>query len=397
MFNRELINILGKLPTPFYFYETDLLHRTLFAIKEAADLFQYQIHYAVKANANEKILKAISNYGFGADCVSAREIERAMSCGFEPDKIVFAGVGKTDLEIEYAIEMDILSINCESIEELEVVNIIASKLNKKVKVALRINPNVDAKTHRNITTGLGNNKFGLSLSDLKKIVSSENRYEHLIIDGLHFHIGSQITNLKVFEDLCRKVNEIQDYLQTHHFYPSHINLGGGLGIDYQQPENQVPDFYSYLKVFHRNLKAREGQTIHFEPGRSIVGQCGILVCKALYVKDNESGKLVIVDAGFTELIRTALYQAQHKILNLNSTNQERRYDIAGPICETSDYFGRSVLLPKTKRGDLIGILSAGAYGEVMASQYNLRPIVKSYFSDELTNQTLNSKSLKQVV
>lgn len=397
MFSRELTDILRKLPTPFYFYETDLLHKTLFAIKEAADLFQYQIHYAVKANANAKVLKLISNYGFGADCVSAYEIERALSCGFEPHKIVFAGVGKTDLEIEYAIKKNILCINCESVEELDVVNTIANKLNKRAKVALRINPDVDAETHRSITTGLGNNKFGLSFIDLKQVVSNVNRYEHLIIDGLHFHIGSQITNLKVFENLCRKVNEIQDYLQKYQFYPAHINLGGGLGIDYQYPENQVPDFYSYLKVFHQNLRPGNGQTIHFEPGRSIVGQCGILVCKALYVKNNESGKLVIVDAGFTELIRTALYQAQHKIINLNSTNQERRYDIAGPICETSDYFGKSVLLPETKRGDLIGILSAGAYGEVMASQYNLRPIVKSYFSDELTNQTLSSKSLKQVV
>jgi len=389
MFNSELMNKFSELNTPFYFYDTDLLHKTLFAIKEAAKLYRYNVHYALKANSNKKILKIISSYGFGADCVSANEIDRALECGFPANKIVFAGVGKTDSEIKVAIQKDIFSINCESIEEIQVVNTIAGQFNKKVKIALRLNPNVDAQTHKNITTGLNSNKFGLSMNDLNYIIDNHKSYVHVKIDGIHFHIGSQITNLEVFSELCKRVNITKEYLTKRNFSINHINLGGGLGINYQMPENQIPDFQSYFNIFSRNLSKSASQSIHFEPGRSIIGQSGILITRVLYVKDTKKNKLIIVDAGFTDLIRPALYQAHHKIVNLSSGYNNELYDVAGPICETTDYFGHSMLLPETKRGDLMAVFSAGAYGESMSSRYNLRTPASSYFLDEILCLAVN--------
>jgi len=383
MFSESLISTLKKIETPFYFYDTGLLQKTLFATKDAADLFNFHLHYAIKANANERILQIISQHGLGADCVSANEIKAAIENGFDPNKIVFAGVGKTDKEIEYAIKNSIFSINCESIQELDVINQIAKTQNKTARIALRINPNVNANTHKNITTGLNTNKFGISISDLTQIIDTIDKYTHLNIDGLHFHIGSQITDLSVFVHLCVAVNKIYEYLDIKKINIGHINLGGGLGINYSIPENQIPDFHSYFKVFYDNLNIPDKVEIHFEPGRSIVGQSGSLITKALYVKENEKRKTVIVDAGLTELIRPALYEAFHKITNLSSKDEPQKYDIAGPICETSDYFGKDIKLSVTKRGDLIALLSTGAYGEVMSSQYNLRTPAAKYFSDKL--------------
>lgn len=383
MFSKRRIKYFEQLKTPFYFYDMGLLHKTLFAIKKAADLYNFHLHYAIKANANERILHAISKFGLGADCVSGNEIQIALNCGFSPNQIVFAGVGKTDEEIEMAIKTGILSVNCESVQELEVINSITIKHNKKVRVALRINPNVNANTHKNITTGLKTNKFGIAPSEIKHIVNNINIYNNLTIDGLHFHIGSQITDLNVYRELCGVVNNTYNYFIDHNININHINLGGGLGINYQEPENQIPDFQTYFEVFKTHLKIPEPVTLHFEPGRSIVGQCGYLISKILYVKKNDSNKTLIIDAGFTELLRPALYNANHKLINLSSNKKPKLYDIAGPICETSDYFGKSIEFPRSSRGNLIAILSTGAYGEVMASQYNLRAPATKYYSDEL--------------
>lgn len=372
MFTEQLINNFRQYKTPFYFYDTGLLHKTLFAIKKAASLYNYKIHYAIKANANRDLLHIISNENIGADCVSANEIRRALESGFERNKIVFAGVGKTDDEIQFAIENNIFCINCESLQELEVINVIAGNFGKKVRVALRLNPNVDANTHHNITTGLSINKFGISFNELQSIIHQIKNFRNLIIDGLHFHIGSQITDLNVFIKLCNVVNDFQDVFLQNRIRINHINLGGGLGIDYQEPENQIPDFQAYFSVFHKHIQIFDYQTVHFEPGRSIIGQCGALISKVLYVKENDSRKTLILDAGFTELMRPALYQANHKIINLSSNKNQEIFDVAGPICESSDYFGKLIKLPSSNRGDLIAILSTGAYGEVMASQYNLR-------------------------
>lgn len=394
MLNLQRINYFEQVKTPFYFYDMGLLQKTLFAIKDAADLYNFHLHYAVKANANERILQVIKNSGLGADCVSGNEIQTALNNGFSPRQIVFAGVGKTDEEIELAINSNIFSINCESVQELEVINSIAGELNKTVRIALRINPNVDALTHSKITTGLKFNKFGISLNDVNFIIKNINTYENLIIEGLHFHIGSQITNLDVYKNLCKVVNDTFSYFNSEDVKIKHINLGGGLGIDYQNPESQIPDFKSYFEIFKNHLNVPEDVDLHFEPGRSIVGQCGYLISKILYSKTEENNNTLIIDAGFTELLRPALYNANHKIVNLNSKNNPEIYDIAGPICETSDYFGRAVELPLSKRGDLIGIYSTGAYGEVMASQYNLRSLVSKYYSDEIP---LMQESEKQLV
>jgi diaminopimelate decarboxylase len=370
-----------------------LLHKTLFAIKEVADLNNFHLHYAIKANANERILRTIGKLGLGADCVSGNEIRTALKNGFLPTQIVFAGVGKTDEEIEIAIKTGIFSINCESVQELEVINNIAIKQNKKVRVALRINPDLDANTHKNITTGLKINKFGIAPSEIKHIVNNINIYNNLIIDGLHFHIGSQITDLNVYRELCGVVNNTYNYFIDHNININHINLGGGLGINYQEPENQIPDFQTYFEVFKTHLKIPETVTLHFEPGRSIVGQCGYLISKILYVKKSDNNKTLIIDAGFTELLRPALYNVNHKIINLSSNEKPELYDIAGPICETSDYFGKSIEFPRSSRGNLIAILSTGAYGEVMASQYNLRSIASKYFSNEITPSENEKKQL----
>ncbi|MFO7829886.1 MAG: diaminopimelate decarboxylase [Bacteroidales bacterium] len=382
MFNKQLIQQFLQIKTPCYYYDTGLLLKTLFAIKSAASLYNFQLHYAIKANANSKILKSISEEGFGADCVSGNEIILALNTGFHPNRIVFAGVGKTDDEILLAIEKNIFCINAESLQELEVINHLASGLNKKVRIALRINPDIDAHTHQHITTGLHDNKFGLSWCDVEYFMQHKEDYQNLIVDGVHFHIGSQITRMQVFSDLCYVVNQVLDDLAKNKMYIQHINMGGGLGINYAEPESQIPDFQTYFDIFHQKMKIKTGQIVHFEPGRAIVGQSGALITRVLYVKENGDRKTIIVDAGFTELLRPALYQAKHKIVNLTNENNYMLYDIAGPVCETSDYFGKSILLPETTRGDLLAIYSTGAYGEVMASQYNLRQPAEKYFSED---------------
>ncbi len=383
MFNAELIEGLCNLKTPFYYYDTNLLHQTLVSIKKAADLYNYHTHYAIKANANEKILRIISSYGIGADCVSGHEIKRAVNCGFKKSQIVYAGVGKTDDEIIYALSQNIFCINCESLQEMEIVNNLAFKVGKKQRVALRINPNIEANTHVNISTGTKSTKFGLSSNELDFIISNKDNFSSLLIEGIHFHIGSQITELTVFAHLCAKVNLINTRILESGFKIKHINFGGGLGINYEIPEYQIPDFRKYFAIFNKNFVQRTTQSVHFEPGRSITGQCGMLLTRVLFVKTNENTKTVILDAGLTELLRPALYQANHKIVNLTSKGINELYDIAGPICETTDYFGRSIKLPETQRGDLIAIFSTGAYGEVMASSYNLRSLAEKYFSDEI--------------
>ncbi|MFP4023907.1 MAG: diaminopimelate decarboxylase [Thiohalospira sp.] len=383
MFSNQLINRFSNLKTPFYFYDTALLQRTLLAIVIAAKRYNYHLHYAVKANANSRILQIISDFGLGADCVSGNEIKLALENGFSADKIVFAGVGKTDEELHLAIDKNIFCVNCESLQELEILNAIAAMQNKKMRIALRINPDINAQTHKHITTGLKYNKFGLSLPDVEYVIKYITKYSYLIIDGLHFHIGSQITNNLVFKDLCGRVNSFLDIFSQNNICIQHINLGGGLGIDYSMPESQISDFQAYFDVFYQNLKVEPWQKIHFEPGRAVVGQAGVLITRVLYLKENGNRKTIIVDAGFTELLRPALYQATHKITNISSESGEMLYDIAGPLCETADYFGRDVLLPETKRGDLLVIYSAGAYGEVMASNYNLRPPAGKFFSNDL--------------
>lgn len=375
---------LAQLETPFYYYDTDVLHRTLKTVSTEATKYGFHVHYAMKANANPRIVSIINSYGLGADCVSGGEVRAALEAGIPASKVVFAGVGKADWEINLGLDHDIFCFNVESIPELEVINELAGLKGKVAKIALRINPNVQADTHHYITTGKEENKFGIALSDFEKVVDAAVAATNIKLIGIHFHIGSQILELNNFAGLCSRVNELQDQLAKRNIVLEHVNVGGGLGIDYHNPTRQdVPDFVNYFKTFRNMLQLKEGQTLHFEPGRSIVGQCGNLITKVLYVKEGVNKKFAIVDAGFTELIRPALYQAFHKIENITSEGALAKYDVVGPICESSDCFGKDVELNDTKRGDLLALRSAGAYGEIMASQYNLRKLPKSYFSDLL--------------
>lgn len=378
------IDKFNGLQTPFYYYNTDVLRETLSLVRTEAGKYGYHVHYAVKANANHKILTIIRENGLGADCVSGGEIKACLEAGFPADKIVFAGVGKADWEINLGLDNNIFCFNVESLAELEVINELAASKSKVASVALRINPEVDAHTHAYITTGLKENKFGINLCQLDSVLDRFDILKNVKLVGIHFHIGSQITDLSSFQSLCSRINEIQESMFKRRIIVEHINFGGGLGIDYQHPNRQsVPDFKEYFAIFNKHIKLRPQQSVHFEPGRSIVGQCGSLISKVLYVKEGSSKRFAILDAGFTELIRPALYQAYHKIENITSEGEIEKYDVVGPICESSDCFGKEVDLNEVRRGDLIALRSAGAYGEIMASQYNCRQLPKAYFSDTL--------------
>ncbi len=374
----------NSLETPFYYYDIDLLRKTLDTIKTEIRNKDYHIHYAVKANANPRLLKEIAAHGFGADCVSGNEILRAIDCGFPASKIAFAGVGKTDREIEIGLDNDIFCFNVESLPEMQAIEALAAKKSKTARIALRINPNVDAHTHKYITTGLNENKFGLNEADLPQALELIARSAHLEIIGMHFHIGSQITDLSAFENLCVKAFELRNWFHSQGIKLQHINVGGGLGINYQHPNHcPIADFESYFRLFGKYLKTEDGQSLHFELGRSVVAPCGSLITRTTYVKEGISKKFLIVDAGMTELIRPALYQAFHHIENISSDKELTAYDVVGPICESSDVFAKDMKLNEAQRGDLIAIRSAGAYGEVMASQYNCRELPKAYFSDQI--------------
>ena len=363
-----------QLQTPFYFYDMELLRQTLETINTEASKHEgFVVHYAVKANANPQILRTIRQAGLGADCVSGGEIEASLKAGFPASKIVFAGVGKSDWEILLGLDNDIFCFNVESIPELEVINELASQRGKTARVAFRLNPNVGAHTHANITTGLAENKFGIDMNDMMSVMEEAQGMQHIKVVGLHFHIGSQILDMGDFEALCNRVNELQTELEKHRILVEHINVGGGLGIDYQHPNRvPIPDFKAYFDTYAKKLKLRPGQTLHFELGRSVVAQCGSLITKTLYIKKGATKQFCIVDAGFTDLIRPALYQAYHKIENISSENAMQAYDVVGPICESTDVFAKHIDLNECRRGDILAIRSAGAYGEIMASQYNCR-------------------------
>ncbi|MBN2236534.1 MAG: diaminopimelate decarboxylase [Bacteroidales bacterium] len=372
-----------NIKTPAYLYNISLLEQTLNSIQKLANQYKYHVHYALKANNNPRILQTISGFGFGADCVSGNEIKEAIKQGFKTSQIAFAGVGKTDEEINYALEQEIFSFNCESLPEIEVINELAQKMQKTASLALRINPNVDANTHKYITTGLEENKFGINLWDIDSILDAMEGMQNVKLTGIHFHIGSQITDLDTFKNLSNRINQIQEKLYARQLIVDHINVGGGLGINYHQPdEDPIPDFESYFKIFHDFLELRPKQQLHFELGRSIVGQMGSLLSKVIYVKKASKKDFLIIDAAMTDLIRPALYQAYHKIENLSSTCEEKQnYDVVGPVCESADIFAKAVSLPKSQRGDYILIRSAGAYGQVMSSNYNMRDNAQVVFVD----------------
>jgi diaminopimelate decarboxylase len=372
----------NEVQTPFYYYDIELLEDTLNNINDCTKGLPFYVHYAVKANANDRILRTINAAGLGIDCVSGGEVAAAINAGFDSKKIVFAGVGKTDREISLALDANILCFNVESIPELEAINELAQQKGKIADVAFRINPNVDAHTHKYITTGLSENKFGINLEQLPDVLKLASTLKNINVVGLHFHIGSQITILEPFKVLCDKINALQKEVNEMGFKLKIINVGGGLGVDYENPDkNPIPDFKAYFEVFKNNLVLQEGQEVHFELGRAIVAQCGSLITQVTYVKKGTAKQFVITDAGMTDLIRPALYQAHHNIENITATTETTEmYDVVGPICESSDCFGENETLPTTKRGDLLALRTAGAYGEIMASRYNLRDLPTAVYS-----------------
>ncbi len=374
-----------QIETPFYYYDTNLLRKTLQAINAETNKHeQFEVHYAVKANANPKVLNVICQAGLGADCVSGGEIRAALKAGFPASKIVYAGVGKSDWEINLGLDKDIFCFNVESIPELEVINELAEKKGKVAQICFRINPNVGAHTHANITTGLAENKFGIAMRDMESVIEEAQKMKNVKFIGLHFHIGSQILDMGDFEALCNRINDLQNELERHHIKIENINVGGGLGINYGHPNHlPIPDFKDYFETYSRKLKLREGQKLHFELGRAVVAQCGSLITKVLYVKQGAAKKFAIVDAGMTDLIRPALYNAFHRIENISSDEAEDTYDVVGPICESSDVFAKAIDLNACHRGDLLAIRSAGAYGEIMASQYNCRKLPEGYMTEDL--------------
>jgi diaminopimelate decarboxylase len=355
----------------------------------------YKVHYAIKANNNKKVLSLIASRGFGADCVSSQEIMWALDAGFKAEDIVFAGVGKTDAEIEFAVRREIGMLNCESLEEIIVVNEIAEQLNKNVRIALRLNPNVNALTHEKISTGLAENKFGLTTLEFEELIEVYSQLRNVEITGLHFHIGSQVLNMSAYEDLCHKINKIIPRFEAHFGELTYLNVGGGLGIDYENPdENPIPDFESYFNVFKNNLDIPADFPVHFELGRSIVGQCGRLRTRVLYIKRGAMKNFAVMDAGMTELLRPAMYGAAHQIAKMNYGIEEEKnvYDIVGPICESSDCFAQDVILPELKRGDVVEIKSCGAYAESMSLNYNGRGRIGSVPSNQVATSLRIVKS-----
>lgn len=380
------IDRFQTLRTPFYYYDTELLRQTLDAV--AAQLARhegYRMHYAVKANANPVLLRMISAQGFGADCVSGGEVQTAIAHGFAPETVVFAGVGKSDWEINVALEAGIGCFNVESAAELRVINDLAKAKGMQAPVALRVNPDIGAHTHTNITTGLAENKFGINLEQIEDVLRETLRLPGVTFKGLHFHIGSQITDMLDFQALCNRINALSGELSRHGLPVGDINVGGGLGVDYEHPDKApMADFEAYFDVFRRHLDTQPGQTVHFELGRSIVAPCGSLITRLLYVKEGTAKRFAIVDGSMTELIRPALYHAFHLPQNLSADGSRptATYDVVGPVCESSDVFAKAFDLPECRRGDFIAFRTAGAYGESMASGYNARPLPKSYFSSD---------------
>lgn len=384
MFTIENIKALEKLSTPAYIYDLPLLRKNISVALNESKKYGYKIHYAIKANNNPRILEEIQKLGLGADCVSGQEIDLAVRSGFKTNEIVFAGVGKTDKEIQTALKHQIFAFNVESVQELEVIGEWALVLKLPASIALRINPNVDAKTHHYITTGLDENKFGVLSHELDRCLEIIKENEYLNFKGLHFHVGSQIMDLSVFRRLCLKVNEWNEWFYERGVEVPVLNLGGGLGVNYEKADEEaIAEFEAFFAIFNQFLEPKEHQEIHFELGRSLVASCGSLLSRVLYIKNGLKKNFAILDAGMTELLRPALYQAFHKIecLDKRESHNMVSYDVVGPICESSDCFGKEVLLPELKRGSLMAIRTAGAYGEVMSSRYNLREELTFYFKE----------------
>jgi len=359
-----------ELGTPLYVYSASYIRDRLRAYRQAFP--DALICYAVKANFNPHIIALAKEEGAGADIVSGGELYASLRAGVEPSKIVYAGVGKTVRELEYAISSDILMFNVESHMELDVLNDIAGRLGKKARIAIRVNPDVDPKTHPYISTGMKKSKFGVDIKSAKKEYEYAGKLKNLEVVGIHCHIGSQILDTSPYIEASQKVVELYHDLLKSGFDIKYLDLGGGLGIKYK-PEQSNPDPTDLAQAILPNLKDVKAKLI-LEPGRSIVGNAGILLTQVQFIKDKGHKHFVIVDAGMNDLVRQAMYEAYHHIVPV--AIKERPYiktDVVGPICETGDFLALDRELPAVERGEYLAVLSAGAYGFAMSSHYNLRP------------------------
>lgn len=357
--------------TPLYIYSKKTILRHVQAYKDAFRDIRHLICYAVKANSNLFILRIMNSLGCGADVISGGELYRSLKAGIRPERIVYAGVGKTEEEIRYGLKAGILMFNVESPEELKEINRIAGLMKKKAPIALRVNPDIDAKTHPYISTGLRKHKFGISIEDALENYLLAERLEHIEIRGIHKHIGSQITDVRPFVDGLRGILSLVDELESRGIRIRYIDMGGGLGITYRDEEPPHP---SHLASSVKSLLKGRDITLIVEPGRSIIGNAGILVTKVLYHKRTGERNFIIVDAGMNDLIRPALYGAYHEIVPCCKRNREKIVaDIVGPVCESGDFFAKEMEIEAVPPGEYLAIMSAGAYGFSMSSNYNSRP------------------------
>ena len=366
--------ITNSLRTPFYVYSRTVIEENFGRFKRSLEGLDSIICYSVKANSNLSVLETIAKLGGGADVVSLGEYKRALIAGIDPRKIVFSGVGKQDFEIAEILKSSLLQFNIESVSELEMINKIASSLNKEAPIALRVNPDIDAGTHENISTGKADNKFGIPISDAVEIYQYASKLEKIKIVGIDVHIGSQISDLNAFRQTFEHLEKLIYELKNINIELENIDIGGGLGIKYTDDDLE-PDLQEYGGLVKRilgNLSCR----IIFEPGRYIVGNSGILVTKVLHSKMSQNKSFLVTDAGMNDFSRTALYGATHRLIPLSKKKRgEEVYDVVGPVCETTDTFLKNYLVDKAKEGDFFAFLDVGAYGAVLSSEYNTRPLV----------------------
>jgi diaminopimelate decarboxylase len=373
----SLVELADAVGTPFYCYSTATLERHYRVFSEAFAGEKALVCYAMKANSNQSVLRTLAKLGAGADVVSGGELKRALAAGIPPERIVFSGVGKTEAEIRAALAADILCLNVESEPELELLSALASGQGKTARISVRVNPDVDSGSHAKISTGKSENKFGIPLAQARAVYARAAKLPGIRVAGVDMHIGSQITDLVPLEAAFRLLAEFVQTLRADGHTISHVDFGGGLGIPYHM-DGEAPPLPSAYAAMVKRVTHNLGCTLLFEPGRMIVGNAGILVTRVIYVKQGEAKKFVIIDAAMNDLIRPTLYEAHHDILPVRASPQgaaEITADVVGPVCESGDYLALDRKLPEPKAGDLLAIMSAGAYGAVQSGFYNTRALV----------------------
>lgn len=379
--NSDLISkIAAEVGTPFYLYSEQKLRDNFKSFADAVKpLKKATVCFAVKSNFNPTILKILAGMGAGADIVSGGELELALQAGVPADKIVFSGVGKTRAELTAAIMAGIKQINAESESEIRLINEIAIGLKKTAAVGIRVNPDVDARTHEKITTGKKENKFGIDWNDARRLFLSAEQFKGISLHGIEVHVGSQILELSPFREAFVKTKKMLNDLKEHGVLIQTVDVGGGLGVAYKTDES-APSPADYIAVLQDVLGDFDGEFV-FEPGRCISGDAGVLVASVVRVKQTGDKRFAVLDAGMSDLVRPAMYDAYHNIEAVKSGEASERYDVVGPICESADIFGKNRMLPELNEGDLIAIETAGAYGAAMASNYNGRPLIAEVLTD----------------